>query len=94
MSRPVVEAAVVQAPRRAPSKRDCDSDSKVRNEVQAAAIADHIRRVVDEAPPLTVEQRDRLAILLRGPATEETRVAAQAPGAAIGAGCPKRKAGP
>jgi hypothetical protein len=28
--------------------------------------ADYIRRVVDEAPPLTPDQRDRLAVLLRG----------------------------
>src|SRR5687767_11774056 len=26
----------------------------------------HIRRVVDAAPPLTAEQRDKLAVLLRG----------------------------
>ena len=29
-------------------------------------LEDHIRRVVDAAPPLTAEQRDRLALLLRG----------------------------
>ena len=28
--------------------------------------AEHIRRVVDSAPPLTGEQRDRLAVLMRG----------------------------
>jgi len=28
--------------------------------------AQHIRRIVDEAPPLTAEQRDRLAVLLLG----------------------------
>lgn len=35
---------------------------------QAAIITleDHIRRVVDAAPPLSAEQRDQLALLLRG----------------------------
>ncbi len=28
--------------------------------------AQHVRRVVDSAPPLTPAQRDRLAVLLRG----------------------------
>ena len=28
-------------------------------------LEDHIRRVIDEAPPLTAEQRDKLALLLR-----------------------------
>ncbi len=34
-------------------------------EVRAAAAEDYIRRLVDTAPPLTPEQRDRLAVLLR-----------------------------
>src|SRR3954447_16685665 len=29
-------------------------------------LGDHIRRIVEAAPPLTAEQRDRLALLLRG----------------------------
>ena len=33
--------------------------------LRAAVLADHIRRVVDEAPPLTPEQLDRLSLLLR-----------------------------
>ena len=28
-------------------------------------LEDHIRRVIEAAPPLTAEQRDRLALLLR-----------------------------
>lgn len=32
----------------------------------AERLAEHIRRIVDEAPPLSPEQRDRLATLLRG----------------------------
>lgn len=38
---------------------------QVRAELKAANAADYIRRLVDEAPPLTSEQRDRLAVLLR-----------------------------
>lgn len=37
-----------------------------RQALKAARLADHIRRTVAEAPPLTAEQRDRLALLLRG----------------------------
>lgn len=32
----------------------------------AERLADYIKRTVDEAPPLTPAQRDRLAMLLRG----------------------------
>ncbi len=35
-------------------------------EFKADRLADYIRRTVDAAPPLTAEQRDRLALLLRG----------------------------
>jgi hypothetical protein len=34
-----------------------------RRELRAAE--DYVRRLVDAAPPLTAEQRDRLAVLLR-----------------------------
>lgn len=37
-----------------------------RREPRRAATATHIKRVVDEWPALTAEQRDRLALLLRG----------------------------
>lgn len=36
-----------------------------KRDLAAAQLADHIARVVDAAPPLTDEQRDRLALLLR-----------------------------
>ena len=39
-----------------------------RRELAAEKLAAYIRRVVDEAPPLSPEQRDRLAVLLRGDA--------------------------
>lgn len=37
-----------------------------RRDLRATRLAEHIARVVDEAPPLTPEQRDRLAVILRG----------------------------
>ena len=36
-----------------------------RRDLRVARLADHITKVVDQAPPLTPEQRDRLALLLR-----------------------------
>jgi len=38
---------------------------RARQNLKAERLADHIRETVDAAPPLTVEQRDRLALLLR-----------------------------
>jgi hypothetical protein len=35
-------------------------------ELREIALAEHIRRVVDAAPPLSMEQRSRLALLLTG----------------------------
>lgn len=32
-----------------------------------AELAEHVRRIVDQAPPLTPAQRDRLAALLPAP---------------------------
>jgi hypothetical protein len=37
---------------------------------------DRIRKIVDGAPPLTQEQRDRLALLLRGTSTVDGGTAA------------------
>jgi hypothetical protein len=37
-----------------------------RRNMRAERLADAIKRTVDAAPPLTPEQRDRLALLLRG----------------------------
>lgn len=36
---------------------------------RAEVLAEHVRKVVDAAPPLTAEQRDKIAALLRGPVT-------------------------
>jgi hypothetical protein len=40
----------------------------LRSEYKAAKLAEAIKRVVDAAPPLSQEQRDRLAALLRSEA--------------------------
>lgn len=40
-------------------------------EVADARLAAHVKKVVDEWPPLTPEQRDRLALLLRPAPTIE-----------------------
>ena len=44
---------------------DPDSLEIARRDLAAANIENYIRRTVDAAPPLTDEQRDRLAVLLR-----------------------------
>ena len=36
-----------------------------KRDLKAASLEAHVARVVAEAPPLTVEQRDRIAALLR-----------------------------
>jgi hypothetical protein len=40
-------------------------------DLRAARAEKYLARVVAEAPPLTAEQRDRLVVLLRGPASAE-----------------------
>lgn len=37
-----------------------------RRNLKAARLEDFIRRTVEAAPPLTADQRDHLAVLLRG----------------------------
>jgi hypothetical protein len=38
--------------------------SELRRDLRAASLAEHIRKVVDSAPPLSDQQRARLAALL------------------------------
>jgi hypothetical protein len=40
--------------------------SALRRDIAADRLAEHIEKVVSQAPPLTVEQRDRIAAILRG----------------------------
>jgi hypothetical protein len=41
--------------------------AEARRDLRAEQLADHVRRVVDTFPPLTREQRSRLAALLLAP---------------------------
>ena len=45
--------------------RDHPQVDEARRDFKAARLAAHIAKIVDAAPPLTAEQRDRLATLLR-----------------------------
>lgn len=49
-------------------KGDPSGIEQARREHAAAKIAAYVEKTVAEAPPLTDEQRDRLATLLRGEA--------------------------
>lgn len=50
--------------------KDLPADAPVivelRQELKAQRLQEHIREVVNSAPPLTAEQRDRIAAILRG----------------------------
>jgi hypothetical protein len=39
--------------------------TEAKRDLDVAVLEEHVRRVVDGAPPLSAEQRDRLAVLLR-----------------------------
>jgi hypothetical protein len=40
--------------------------TELQRRLKAERLEDYLRRTVDAAPPLSAEQRDRLALLLRG----------------------------
>lgn len=44
---------------------------EARRNLRAERLADYIRHTVDAAPPLSIDQRDRLALLLRGGVTDD-----------------------
>ncbi len=50
-------------------KRDPKADVARSVHSGVADIDAYVRRIVEAAPPLTPEQRDRLAVLLRGGGT-------------------------
>lgn len=64
MSWTVERARVASLSRSRPA--DDPDLANARRNLRAERLADHIARVVAEAPPLTEAQRDRLAALLRG----------------------------
>lgn len=60
---------------------------------RAEVLAEHVRKVVDTFPPLTAEQRDRIAALLRAPATSGDRETTRSRVKAAAARLPGRRAG-
>lgn len=49
-------------------KADPQADvTELRRQLKAERLEDHIKRTIEAAPPLTAEQRDRLAVLLLRP---------------------------
>ena len=71
MARPSLsEAALSQRQRLNALQRFRQPDdpdiAEARRDLVALTLEDHVRQVVDTADPLTAEQRDRLATLLRG----------------------------
>lgn len=58
-------------------RRDPSADvTELMRQMRAEKLEDHIKQVVDQFPPLTPAQRDRLAMLLKGGATAATRAEA------------------
>jgi hypothetical protein len=59
-------ARAVMAYKRHPSEATREAAEQLRGAYAEAKMADSIKRAVATWPPLTNEQRDRLAMLLRG----------------------------
>jgi len=57
------QAKVAAATRHHP---DSPNTQELAAQFKADRLAEHIKKIVDTAPILTLEQRDRLAVLLRG----------------------------
>ena len=55
-----------------------DEAAQLRAEIRIDAAASYLTKIVDEAPPLSAEQLDRLAAILRGQPTAGQDVAGQA----------------
>ncbi len=59
------------SPDRTGDDRQLFADGRAKAEARRVEqLEDHIRRVVDTAPPLTAQQRDKLAVLLRQAASD------------------------
>ncbi len=61
---PALRVAVARAGHAA-ANGDPDRIEQTRRDLAAERLASYITKVVDTAPPLTDEQRDKLALLLR-----------------------------
>jgi hypothetical protein len=64
-TRPVARARATLAATARHHPDDAERIAVARRDLRAENLAEHITRVVEAAPPLTPEQRDRLAALLR-----------------------------
>ena len=64
---PAIEAErrSLQAKHAAAVRWDKPNQGETARDLAAAKLADYIKRTVDAAPPLTADQCDRLALLLR-----------------------------
>lgn len=62
-------AVEVKKQKRAGASDSCESVRSARRDLAAEKIKAYIERTVAAAPELTLEQRDRLALLLRGVAS-------------------------
>jgi len=49
---------------------DAPETIEAERDYRAEVLAEHVRRVVDSFPPLSAEQRDKIAALLRAPASD------------------------
>ena len=65
-SRALLATATAQLNRRPGDAEARALVAERRRDFITLSLEDHIRRVVDEAPELDAERRDRLALLLRG----------------------------
>lgn len=65
-----------QAELAAASRHHPERVDELRRDYAFETLDEHIRRVVESAPPLTAEQRERLASLLRPAASPRTGGAA------------------
>jgi hypothetical protein len=64
---PQLRAGIARATRKSQLTGDPSPAVEARRDYAAAKIEDYVRRVVDQAPPLTEEQRNRLTAILRAP---------------------------
>lgn len=69
--RRALRAKIARASSKFASEKDGDL-TELRREFKTQTIADYITALVDEAPALTIEQRERLALLLRGSSAEKS----------------------
>ncbi len=67
-ARSALASAEAEAKRRPDDPTAAAKVEELRRQYRAVAAEDYIKALVDESPRLTHEQRDRLALLLRGAA--------------------------